>query len=331
MGCAGLAARTRRWVCGGSLILALLAPAAAEAAPALVKVGDFAEPVYATGAPGDPDRVFVVERAGRVKVGAADVPRPVRRGGDGRLRAGPAVAGLLARLRDLGALVRLPDRGRDRGHPDPRVPARHRDAADPASARVLLTIPHRDAGNHNGGQLHFGPDGLLWLGDGRRRRGLGLGAGPGVAARQGDQARRQLRRWPTVVASGLRNPWRFSFDRANGQIVIADVGDGLRRGDQRRVGRQLRLALPRGSVGYAHGRSALRERHRRSRCSTRRTAATGSARSPAATSCATPACRRCSGATCTATSARPRCARWISRTGVGRALGLDGAAAELVR
>ena len=64
MGCAGVAARTRRWVCGGSLILALLAPAAAEAAPALVKLGDFAEPVFAAGAPGDPTRVFVVERRG---------------------------------------------------------------------------------------------------------------------------------------------------------------------------------------------------------------------------------------------------------------------------
>lgn len=70
MGRAGIAARTRRWACGGSLIRALCAPAAAEAAPSLLKLGDFTQPVYATGAPGDPDRVFVVERAGRVKLGS---------------------------------------------------------------------------------------------------------------------------------------------------------------------------------------------------------------------------------------------------------------------
>ena len=91
MGGAGAAARARRWVCGGSLILALLAPAAAEAAPALVKLGDFVEPVYATGAPGDPDRVFVVERAGRVKVGAPT--RPAARRCGPRSRAWRSSAG----------------------------------------------------------------------------------------------------------------------------------------------------------------------------------------------------------------------------------------------
>ena len=150
MGCAGLAARTRRWVCGGSLILALLAPAAAEAAPALVKVGDFAEPVYATGAPGDPDRVFVVERAGACGVARrrrrADVPRPDRR----RSLSDGSERGLLslAFSPDYAAsgrfFVYLTVAGR--GHPDPRVPrAPTADAADPASARVLLTIPHREA------------------------------------------------------------------------------------------------------------------------------------------------------------------------------------------
>ena len=80
----------------------------------------------------------------------------------------------------------------------------------------------------------------------------------------------------TVVAVGLRNPWRFSFDRANGQIVIADVGHGAYGGDQRRPGRQLRLALPRGHASDTRrGRSALRERHRRCPCSTRRTAGDG--------------------------------------------------------
>ena len=44
------------------------------------------------------------------------------------------------------------------------------DVADAGSGRLLLGIPHADAENHNGGQLQFGPDGKLWLGDRRRRR-----------------------------------------------------------------------------------------------------------------------------------------------------------------
>ena len=47
-----------------------------------------------------------------------------------------------------------------------RRSAANPDAADPASARLLLSIPHTDAQNHNGGQLQFAPDGKLWLGTG---------------------------------------------------------------------------------------------------------------------------------------------------------------------
>ena len=64
MGRAGLAARAGLWACSGSLALC----AAAQAAPALVRVGDFASPTYATGPPDSADRVFVTERDGAVKV-----------------------------------------------------------------------------------------------------------------------------------------------------------------------------------------------------------------------------------------------------------------------
>ena len=158
MGRAGVAARARRWVCGGSLILALLAPAAAEAAPALVKLGDFAEPVYATGAPGDPDRVFVVERAGRVKVGAQtflDLSAEVATGGSEQGLLSLAFSPDYATSGRVFVYLTVAGTGDIQIREYQRATA---ETADPASARVLLTIPHRDATNHNGGQLHFGPD-----------------------------------------------------------------------------------------------------------------------------------------------------------------------------
>jgi glucose/arabinose dehydrogenase len=129
------------------------------------------------------------------------------------------------------------------------------DHVDPASERVLLRIPHRLGEFENGGQLAFGPDGRLWIGTGdgggdndpfhnaqrtdpatddaargadallgkilRVDPGAGDGCGgactipadnPGFAQRE-------------VWALGLRNPWRFSFDRLTGDLAIADVGN----------------------------------------------------------------------------------------------------------
>ena len=129
---------------------------------------------------------------------------------------------------------------------------------------MLLTIPHRDAGNHNGGQLQFGPDGRLWLatGDG----GADSASAQDPALLLGKVIKLDVNSGAaTVVAAGLRNPWRFSFDRANGQIVIADVGDGTAGGDQRRAGGNYGWPCREGSVGHGGGRSALRERLRRSR------------------------------------------------------------------
>jgi glucose/arabinose dehydrogenase len=99
------------------------------------------------------------------------------------------------------------------------------DLADRSRARTLVAIKD-PAPNHNGGNLAFGPDGRLWY-------GVGDGGG---ADDQFDNAQRttdlmgDLLRLdpatarPEVVVIGLRNPWRWSFDRATGDLWIGDVG-----------------------------------------------------------------------------------------------------------
>ena len=118
--------------------------------------------------------------------------------------------------------------------------------ADVAAERVLVAIPHERFGNHNGGQLGLGPDGFLYagVGDGggggnplktaldtrsllgkvlridptKPSDGRPYGIPPGNPFADGREGA------PEVWAYGLRNPWRFSWDRATGQLFVADVG-----------------------------------------------------------------------------------------------------------
>ena len=120
------------------------------------------------------------------------------------------------------------------------------DLADPGSADILLTVAQPHA-NHNGGQLRFGPDDLLYiaLGDG------GGGGDPDNRAQDPSDLLGKILRIEVdsgspyavppdnpfvgvagaraeIWALGLRNPWRFSFDRLTGDLFIADVGQGAR-------------------------------------------------------------------------------------------------------
>ena len=116
------------------------------------------------------------------------------------------------------------------------------DVANPASSVILLTIPQPYL-NHNGGQLQFGPDGYLYI-------GMGDGGGPSDPLNNAQNLNSLLGKilridvdggFPYAIptdnpfagdpaardeiwALGLRNPWRFSFDRLNGDLFIADVG-----------------------------------------------------------------------------------------------------------
>ena len=201
------------------------------ATPELVEVaGGLDGPTTIEIRPGDPGRLYVAEQPGVIRVveGGAVRRRPfldIRE----RVRAGGE--------RGLLGLAFPPDHARSgrlyvhytnrRG--DTRV-VRYRargDHADPASARTLLRVRQLYP-NHNGGQLAFDRAGrlLLGLGDGGsafdpHRNGQDLGT-PLAKIRRLD-VRRPAARWETV-AYGLRNPWRFSFDRETGDLWIADVG-----------------------------------------------------------------------------------------------------------
>ena len=123
-----------------------------------------------------------------------------------------------------------------------RVSAADADRADPDSRVELLTVA-QPFENHNGGALRFGPDGYLYIamGDG------GSGNDPGNRAQNPQELLGKMLRIdvdrgtpygippgnvhagsgggrPEIFASGLRNPWRFSFDRVAGDLYIGDVG-----------------------------------------------------------------------------------------------------------
>ena len=109
--------------------------------------------------------------------------------------------------------------------------ARRSAKVDPGSARQLFTIEQPQP-NHNGGQIAYGPDGLLYLGlgDGGGANDIGPGHAPqGNGQSFATYLAKILRIDPddgrvAYCHTGLRNPWRFSFDRATGDLWIGDVG-----------------------------------------------------------------------------------------------------------
>jgi glucose/arabinose dehydrogenase len=242
----------------GLIALAILlgVPGAAAGQTTLERVGTYSQPVHVASDPDDPERLFVAERAGRIQlttpVGTSEFVdlTPVVTSAPGGERGLLSVAfppdhsetGLLyVFYTGSGGALTVAELESEGG------------TADPESLRVVLTIAH-PLSNHNGGQLHFGPDDYLYIstGDGG---GAGdpdqngqdlttlLGAILRIDPRQsGDDpytipasnpyagtqndpvpgARDEIWSW------GLRNPWRFSFDRETGALTIGDVGQGAR-------------------------------------------------------------------------------------------------------
>lgn len=207
----------------------------------------FEQPVLAVGAGDGSDRLFVVELTGRIRVvkdGAA-VPEPFLDLSDLVSTGGERGLFSVAFAPDYATsgifYVDYTDKAGD------SVIARYRvsadpDRADPASVEVLLQV-EQPYTNHNGGQLAFGPDGFLHIGFGDG----GSGGDPKGNAQNPETLLGKMLRIDVshpgaygipldnpfvgetasraeIWALGLRNPWRFSFDRSTGELYIADVG-----------------------------------------------------------------------------------------------------------
>lgn len=213
----------------------------------LAELGEFEAPLDIVQPPGERDDLYVVEQGGRIERLSSgeragtflDISDQVTSGREQGLlslafapdfrRSGR----LYVYFTDTAGDVRLVEYRSDDG-----------ESADPESARELLRI-EEPFENHNGGELAFGPDGLLYIsvGDGGsggdpQRNALDLGTLLGKLLRidprpsggepysvpednpfVGESGAR-----PEIYSLGLRNPFRFSFDRDTGALAIGDVG-----------------------------------------------------------------------------------------------------------
>jgi hypothetical protein len=252
---------SRRLVAFSALLLLALLPSSALGAVTLQPLGTFANPTYLTSEPNDASRLFIVERAGRIKL---------LQGGNVStfLDIEPLV---LSPPNDVGAsgeqgmasMAFSPDYATDHLFyvayslaDDPATEGVNEagdfrideftadgDAADPTSRREVLTIDH-SSDKHYAGQLQFGPDGYLYISTGDNNAALGAqntgrlvgkilridpaGSAPGEYGVPADNPFTGTSGCADgcdeVWSYGLRNPWRFSFDRATGNLTIADVG-----------------------------------------------------------------------------------------------------------
>jgi glucose/arabinose dehydrogenase len=224
---------------------------AASSGVRLVKVGQFDAPLYVTAPPGDRRRIFVVQQAGKIidvrggkrqPTPFLDITSKVTSGGE---------QGLLS-------LAFAPDYAQSglfyvyytEKSGTESIWEYHRasdDRADPNSARLVLRM-HDPEPNHNGGLMIFGPDNLMYVGTGDGGGGNDQHGTRGNAQSLSSPLGKILRIDPRrsggrpyavpssnpfagragalgeIYSYGLRNPWRFSFDRATGNLAIGDVG-----------------------------------------------------------------------------------------------------------
>jgi glucose/arabinose dehydrogenase len=189
------------------------------------------EPLYLAATKSQPNTVYVVEQAGRIRVATGgklrarpflDIRSKVQSGGEQGLLSvafHPNYAKnhkLYVDYTDVNGDTRV-------------VELRSRNGVAATSGRQLLFVK-QPYSNHNGGQLQFGPDGWLYVGMGDggsggdpENRAQNLGSRLGKLLRINVNTRRPV---VQIVGYGLRNPWRFSFDRRGGDLYIGDVGQG---------------------------------------------------------------------------------------------------------
>ncbi len=227
----------------------------APAAPAqkrpvrLLRLGDFNEPTYLTAPRGDRRR-FVVERSGTIRVvqGRRVLGRPFLDISDRVTSGGESGLLSMAFARDYSSSRRFyvyyTDQQGFLQIDQFRAGAGTPNRADPNSRRSVIRVPHH-RGNHKGGQLQVGADGMLYAGFGD---GGGAGdpdenaqdlsailgkiiridprPGGGYSIPASNPFRNRSGARPEVYAYGVRNPYRFSFDRKRGHLLIGDVGQG---------------------------------------------------------------------------------------------------------
>jgi glucose/arabinose dehydrogenase len=226
---------------------ATMRPPAAPSGYMTVRVADgLSEPVDLTAPPGDTTRIFIVEKTGKIRI---------LKGGQVLSRAFLDISGLVSNDSEQGLLgLAFHPQYASNGKfyvdytdvsGDTRV-VEYLVSSDPESASAVsreILFVDQPFSNHNGGQVAFGPDGYLYIGfgdggDGGDPRGNGqdlnvllgkilridVNSGSPYAIPTGNPFQGQTGKRGEIWSYGLRNPWRFSFDRANGDMYIADVG-----------------------------------------------------------------------------------------------------------
>jgi glucose/arabinose dehydrogenase len=219
----------------------------------LQQIGGFEEPIYVTSDPGNPNRLFVVERAGRieqVQEGTVSVFADLR--ADVSCCGGEQGLLSIALAPDFDTSGRLfVDYIGKEAQPEIHVAELRASGttAPLSSLRQILAIPHPNQSNHYGGQLQFGPEGALFVstGDGgggndQEHNAQNIAKPLGKILRfdpdpsgalpytvPPDNPYASGNGWEQLVWSyGLRNPFRFSFDRDGSALMIGDVGQSAR-------------------------------------------------------------------------------------------------------
>jgi glucose/arabinose dehydrogenase len=206
-------------------------------------------PLYLTAPPGDVARLFIVEKTGKIRIvkdgtllpdAFLDIGSQISNGGE---------QGLLGLAFDPQYatngrfVVHYTDTAGDTRLSTFQV-STNPDLADPTSEHIILSVD-QPFENHNGGQIVFGPDGFLYMGLGDGGSGddpqgngqdltdllgsilrLDVTAGTSYTSPPDNPFAGRTDARPEIWSYGLRNPWRFSFDRSTGDLYIGDVGQG---------------------------------------------------------------------------------------------------------
>jgi glucose/arabinose dehydrogenase len=257
----GLRARSRRLATGTAVIAAVLFSACSSASDTTEPTpADFTlavtevatgldNPVYVTAPSGDA-RLFIVEQPGRIRIVEngqlvatpfLDITSRVVSGGERGLLS----VAFHPQYRTNGFFYVYFTGASGELRIERFTVSSNPNQANPTSAKVILTVPHPRS-NHNGGLAMFGPDGMLYL-------GLGDGGGGGDPDLNGQNVNSLLGKLlridvnsgdpysipagnpfagradakKEIWAFGLRNPWRYAFDRTAGNLYIADVGQDV--------------------------------------------------------------------------------------------------------